>query len=91
MLTADFDFELPKAAIAQRPLPRGEARLLVLDGQGPQRHRRVRDLPERHEISARFDHDPERLVAYYMELQERYRERLMESEDALHRTSEAAT
>jgi len=45
----------------------------------------------RHEISARFDHDPERLVAYYMELQERYRERLMESEDALHRTSEAAT
>lgn len=45
MLTSDFDFELPEAAIAQRPLPRGEARLLVLDRRGPQRHRRVRDLP----------------------------------------------
>jgi S-adenosylmethionine:tRNA ribosyltransferase-isomerase len=46
VLTADFDFELPEAAIAQRPLPRGEARLLVLDRQGRERHRRVRDLPE---------------------------------------------
>ena len=44
----------------------------------------------RHEISARFDHDPERLVAYYMELQERYRERLIESEELCRRTSEAA-
>lgn len=33
----------------------------------------------RHRISARFDHDPVRLVAYYMELQEqRYRDRLIE-------------
>ena len=31
----------------------------------------------RHRISARFDHDPARLVAYYMELQERYRDRLV--------------
>lgn len=45
MLTAEFDFELPEAAIAQRPLPRGEARLLVLDREGAERHRRVRDLP----------------------------------------------
>ena len=31
----------------------------------------------RHWISERFDHDPERLVAYYMELQEKYRDRFV--------------
>jgi hypothetical protein len=31
----------------------------------------------RHRISERFDHDPARLVAYYMKLQEEYRERLL--------------
>jgi predicted nucleic acid-binding protein len=31
----------------------------------------------RHRISERFDHDPERLVAYYMELQEKYRDRFV--------------
>jgi hypothetical protein len=35
----------------------------------------------RHRISARFDHDPARLVAYYMELQEQYRDRLIYSPD----------
>ena len=34
----------------------------------------------RHRISARFDHDPERLVAYYMEKQERHRDRLLRPE-----------
>ena len=34
----------------------------------------------RHRISARFDHDPERLVAYYIELQRRYQDRLIEAE-----------
>jgi hypothetical protein len=33
---------------------------------------------ERHRISARFNHDPERLVAYYTELQEQYRDRLID-------------
>jgi len=33
----------------------------------------------RHLISERFDHDPVRLVAYYMELQEQYRDRLIKS------------
>lgn len=33
----------------------------------------------RHRISARFDHDPERLVAYYMEMQEQYRDRFLAS------------
>jgi hypothetical protein len=33
----------------------------------------------RHRISERFDHDPERLVAYYMELQQRYADRLIDS------------
>jgi S-adenosylmethionine:tRNA ribosyltransferase-isomerase len=45
MLVRDFDFELPAAAIAQHPAPRGESRLLVLDAVGAARHRRVRDLP----------------------------------------------
>jgi len=34
----------------------------------------------RRRISARFDHDPGRLVAYYMEMQERHRDRLLGSE-----------
>ncbi|HEX5758490.1 MAG TPA: tRNA preQ1(34) S-adenosylmethionine ribosyltransferase-isomerase QueA [Thermoanaerobaculia bacterium] len=42
---ADFDYPLPAAAIAQRPLARGESRLLALDRAGRERHRRVRDLP----------------------------------------------
>ncbi len=33
----------------------------------------------RHRISARFDHDPSKLVAYYMELQKRYQDRLIET------------
>jgi hypothetical protein len=33
----------------------------------------------RHQISARFGHDPARLVAYYMELQEQYRDRLIQT------------
>lgn len=33
----------------------------------------------RHRISKQFDHDPARLVAHYMELQERYRDRLIQS------------
>ena len=34
----------------------------------------------RHRISARFDHDPARLVAYYMEQQKQYQDRLIEAE-----------
>jgi len=45
MLTSDFDFDLPRASIAQRPLPRGAARLLVLDAAGADRHRSVGDFP----------------------------------------------
>jgi len=32
----------------------------------------------RHRISARFNHDPARLVAYYIQLQEEHRDRLLE-------------
>lgn len=32
----------------------------------------------RHRISARCGHDPERLVAYYLQLQEQFRDRLLE-------------
>jgi uncharacterized protein (DUF433 family) len=35
----------------------------------------IRDV--RHRISAEFDHDPVGLGAYYMELQEQYRDRLL--------------
>lgn len=38
----------------------------------------------RRRISARFDHDPERLVAYYMELQKQYEDRLLDSEQDPH-------
>ncbi len=33
----------------------------------------------RHRISARFDHDPERLVAYYIALQEKFRDCLIDA------------
>ena len=46
MLTSDFDYDLPEDRIAQEPAPRGESRLLVLDAEGADRHRRVRDLPD---------------------------------------------
>jgi hypothetical protein len=32
----------------------------------------------RHRISERFGHDPARLVAYYAEVQQRYRDRLID-------------
>jgi hypothetical protein len=34
----------------------------------------------RHRISERFDHDPARLVAYYIELQKQYKDRLLDTE-----------
>ena len=46
MDVSDFDFDLPPAAIAQRPAPRGTARLLTLDrATGAVQHRSVADLP----------------------------------------------
>ena len=47
MDTAEVDYELPQAAIAQTPIePRDAARLLIDDGPGrPPRHGRVTDLP----------------------------------------------
>ncbi len=33
----------------------------------------------RHRISEQFNHDPARMVAYYIELQERHRERLIDA------------
>lgn len=39
----------------------------------------------RHRISKRFNHDPARLVAHYMELQQQYQDRLIKTErDAEH-------
>ncbi len=35
----------------------------------------------RHEISERFDHDPDALVAHYIELDKRYADRLWKDED----------
>jgi S-adenosylmethionine:tRNA ribosyltransferase-isomerase len=46
MNVADFDFVLPPEYIAQRPAPRGAARLLTLDrATGARAHRFVADLP----------------------------------------------
>ena len=44
----------------------------------------------RHRISARFDHDPARLVAYYMELQKQYQDQLIETEKTVERTDQSA-
>jgi hypothetical protein len=44
----------------------------------------------RHRISARFDHDPARLVAYYMELQKSYQDRLIHTEQVEHTRSKSA-
>lgn len=38
---------------------------------------RVREA--RHKISAKCDHDPQKLVNYYIELQEKYKDRLLKS------------
>ena len=45
MRTADFDYDLPADRIAQRPVRRGESRLLVLGSTGPE-HRSIADLPD---------------------------------------------
>jgi hypothetical protein len=45
----------------------------------------------RHRISERFDHDPERLVAYYMELQQRYADRLIGTSDAAEKAESPST
>ena len=44
----------------------------------------------RHRISARFDHDPARLVAYYTELQGRHRDRLIGTSKATEPTDPSA-
>lgn len=48
----------------------------------------VREI--RQKISARFGHDPARLVAYYMELQERHRDRLIDRSKPTARGDESA-
>ena len=44
----------------------------------------------RHRISERFDHDPKRLVAYYIEKQELHRDRLLRSESNLESSGKAS-
>ena len=44
----------------------------------------------RHRISARLDHDPIRLVAFYMELQMEYQDRLSENAKNAGRSSQPA-
>jgi hypothetical protein len=44
----------------------------------------------RHRISARFEHDPARLVTYYMELQKQYQDRLIKTDKAAERTDQSA-
>jgi hypothetical protein len=48
----------------------------------------IREVRQR--ISARFDHDPARLVAYYMELQQRHRDRLIDRAQTHERGDESA-
>jgi hypothetical protein len=44
----------------------------------------------RHNISERVAHDPVRLVAYYMELQKQYRDRLIDTAEPVEGTDESA-
>jgi hypothetical protein len=44
----------------------------------------------RHRISERVGHDPARLVAYYMELQQRFRDRLIEPSRTTEATGQSA-
>ena len=44
----------------------------------------------RHRISARFDHDPARLVAYYIELQSQHQDRLIKTEKTAEPTDQSA-
>ena len=44
----------------------------------------------RHDISARFGHDPERLVAHYTELQKRYQDRLVRTVPTTEETDASA-
>ena len=48
----------------------------------------IREL--RRGISARFDHDPVRLVAYYVKLQEQYRDRLIDTAKTTKGTDQTA-
>jgi hypothetical protein len=43
----------------------------------------------RHRISTRFEHDPARLVAYYMELQKQYQDRLIETDKSAERAEQS--
>jgi hypothetical protein len=49
----------------------------------------IRELRRR--ISARFEHDPARLVAYYVKLQEQYRDRLIDTAKTTEGTDQTAT
>ena len=44
----------------------------------------------RHRISARFEHDPTQLVAFYMEMQKQYQDRLMETAKSTERNDQPA-
>jgi hypothetical protein len=44
----------------------------------------------RHRISARFNHDPAQLVAYYCKLQESHRDRLLDSSEVSEPGDESA-
>ncbi|WP_337287420.1 hypothetical protein [Candidatus Methylomirabilis sp.] len=48
----------------------------------------IRDV--RHRISARFAHDPARLVAHYMERQKQDQDRLIETEKTAQRIDQSA-
>ncbi len=44
----------------------------------------------RHRISARVDHDPAKLVEYYMQFQEQYRDRLVDTSQPPERAEQSA-
>ena len=44
----------------------------------------------RHRISARFEHDPARMVAFYIEQQKQYQDRLIDTAESIERSDQPA-
>ena len=45
----------------------------------------------RHQISQRFNHDPERIIEYYIKLQQKYKNRLIDLSEQQEDTAENLT
>ncbi len=47
--------------------------------------KRIRD--SRHRISEKCDHDPQKIIEYYIEMQKKHKERLLDNETEIKKTT----